>query len=149
MCEMLVSLYLLPTINQLFMAGISLNGKGRALWRWARYVVLPYENESRNKQYQLCSAFSSTEIYDLFCYSAGEIIIKLYNIGWCGTCSPVFSQISIRWPAIDLVFFVWFLYFLCHINRKLLTVASISQHNRKIFMEINWNVCLQNWNRMA
>lgn len=38
-------------------------------------------NETLNKQYQLCYALNSTLMYDIFCYSTGEIIIKLY-IGW-------------------------------------------------------------------
>lgn len=51
-------------------------------------------NETLNKQYQLCSALNSTLMYDLFCYSTGEIIIKLY-IGW-RSLSQYFAHIRQR-----------------------------------------------------
>lgn len=53
-------------------------------------------NESLNKQYQLCSSLNSTEIYDLYCYSAGEMIIKLY-IGWC-TCTQYWAPYPSNYP---------------------------------------------------
>lgn len=54
------------TINHLFIEMISLN----------EIALCRHPNESLNKQYQLCFCIQfPKEIYDLFCYSAGEIII--------------------------------------------------------------------------